>query len=64
MLTIDQTVEKMMMCLAAAMQPEELVPKEHENLARGLRWVSQNERFALKGLAQKRTRRVVTWRSK
>jgi hypothetical protein len=63
MLTIDRTVEKMM-CLAVAMRPEELAPNGQENLARGLRWVSQNERFALKGLAQKRTRRVVTWRSK
>jgi hypothetical protein len=63
MLTIDQTVEKML-CLAAAMLPEELAPKGHESPARGLPWVSQNERFALKGLAQKRTRRVVTWRSK
>jgi hypothetical protein len=63
MLTIDQTVEKVM-CLAAAMRPEWLASKRQESLAQSLLWFSQNGRFSQKGSAQKRARRVATWRSK
>jgi hypothetical protein len=38
------------MCLAPAIRPEGSAPKEQENLAQGLPWVSRNKRFALKGL--------------
>jgi hypothetical protein len=38
------------MCLAPAVWPEGPASKGQESLAQGLPWVSENKRFALKGL--------------
>jgi hypothetical protein len=42
------------MCLAPVVRPEGPAPKGQESLAQGLPWVSQNKRFALKGLEMRR----------
>jgi hypothetical protein len=41
------------MCLASVKLPEACAPKGQESLAQGLPWVSQNKRFALKGLVMR-----------
>jgi hypothetical protein len=41
--------QRVRMWLAPKIRPEGAAPKGQESLAQGLRWVSRNKRFALKG---------------